>query len=721
MRSWPRTLFLWLSLVLLLGFAYSPVLSVGLLGSDYAVLARTAAAGPAEPWAASSPLGQASLRVSRALWGIVGPGPLGLAPAFLHRLENLVLLLLAALGGDRFVRRLLLPWIGSEQARSAGHTAALCFVFHPLCVYAVGSVAARGELLAVALGAWSAAAFLRGRQERRPTFSAAGLGLCVLGGFASSSVVGLPFVLTIAELFSAHRYRSLRVRLRTSLTTLLVFGAGALLHVVLAVGRDGLAGLPPWVQALRRAGDDGEAALLATRAVEKLGILVLPSNPHVWGIAGTALAGVLFLVAMQPALGAARTAPRLWGWLLFVWFSTLLGTELLHAHADVSARSFEAAGALLPSMAVMAVGLGISATAVSGLPRLLLPALVVGGYAALLHGCGLPWGRAGREVAAMRSDLLGARETYGRDVPILVVDPPARTQGLDPLGGALAELIDPRLVGEPDGGAAGSVRPVSREAFLAFTREPEFGALRRASVVVLTPLAGLAPRESPPPHGRRPILLTEPVPPAASALRTWRGDPRSPALDLDALAFEGLRIGAPAGTSIRGSEHVFWRSVGTEVRECSWPGTWLEALDQPAAVFDLGASLAWRLGGRVRLVWFEGELVRLTQASFLEHLPPVGAGGPESTDEDWLFEPPGGELVPRDARFALGLLDLAGLTYRELDVEQRRTGRLRVRGAVSQVAELFLGGGPVAWYLDCRVGDLTVARDRGRLTAEARD
>jgi len=54
----------------------------------------------------------------------------------------------------------------------------------------------------------------------------------------------------------------------------------------------------------------------ASNAASQLGLLILPGNPEVLGATGLVLAGAAFLLAMQPALLAARSAPRLWGWLL---------------------------------------------------------------------------------------------------------------------------------------------------------------------------------------------------------------------------------------------------------------------------------------------------------------------------------------------------------------------------------------------------------------------
>ena len=86
-------------------------------------------------------------------------------------------------------------------------------------------MAGRGPLGALAGGAWSAALFLRARQDREPGLLLTAAVFAALAAAASETVLALPLVLGATELMSAHRYRPLRIRLRTTITTVVVSGA----------------------------------------------------------------------------------------------------------------------------------------------------------------------------------------------------------------------------------------------------------------------------------------------------------------------------------------------------------------------------------------------------------------------------------------------------------------------------------------------------------------
>ena len=87
-----------------------------------------------------------------------------------------------------------------------------------VAVPAVASVAARGDLLALALGSAALALFLRGRQERRPRLVPPAIALVVLAGFASPLALLYAPVAAGLEYASARRYRPRAVRWRTAAT-----------------------------------------------------------------------------------------------------------------------------------------------------------------------------------------------------------------------------------------------------------------------------------------------------------------------------------------------------------------------------------------------------------------------------------------------------------------------------------------------------------------------
>ena len=294
-----RHAFALVGFVLLLTFAYSPLLQAGLLAPDMARLIDGTRAPD------TSILAGQSLALSAALHGVAPDSGAWL------RAENLLLYVVSALGLGLFTRRLLLPWCGSEPARAAAGCTALFFALHPLGTPAVASLASRGDLLALAFGTWSAALFLRGRQDRHYPLTGLALLLCLLAGACSQIALGLPFVLAVAELASAHRYRPLRVRVRTAATTLVVFALAASVETILDGISTGRAALPPSALALLDIdswSDLGDSLILG---IEKLGLLVLPANPLALGIAGTLLSGAIFLLAMQPRAGRRphRSAP----------------------------------------------------------------------------------------------------------------------------------------------------------------------------------------------------------------------------------------------------------------------------------------------------------------------------------------------------------------------------------------------------------------------------
>lgn len=706
---------------LFLVFAYSPLLSAGLVAEDYAAL-LSAEGAPAtshgEPDAVvqEKPLERGSLLLSRRLWGLSPAGSAGGGAALCLRLENLALLVAAAIGLGVYARRLLLPWSGSEQAKAAARAAAVFFALHPLAIPAVAEVDSRGDLLGLALATWSAAAFLRGRQDRRYPVTVLALVLCILAGFASDVALGLPLLLSASELASSHRYRPLRVRLRTALTTLVIFGGGASLELVLDVVRAGTAGLPPGVQALRGLTTTAAASDQLQVAVEKLGLLVLPANPEVLGVAGWALAGALFLLAMQPALVAARNAPRLWGWLLFGWCLALAASELLHADVRVTPRELSLARALLPSAAVMAVGLALGATALSGPKRPYVAWVVAFGYASLAHANALPWREAARAASRMRGDLISTLEEFGRDARILVLDPPGPVGGVEPVGDALAWLVHPELEGLDAARDPGPprVRGLTTAAFEALAREPEFDAMRESTaggpLVVLDPPRVAAPGAGDGKPVRERWLVPAPAPSETPA--RWNATLQSPVIDIQSLDYGALVVTAPRSSEPETLRVVSWTTRSDS--RGSHEGTWVDSGEVWTGVFDLGSSLAWLQSGAIRRMAFEEGTGSIVKADPQEDVPGLGAPPPGTRGADWVFPVPDAPLVTASAgrgRFVLGLLDLQTLHLCELPAAPTG-GELVVPGAVAEAARGKAEA--LVWILEYRIDGRVVARTRGR-------
>ena len=763
--------------------AYLPLFRAGLLAPDYELLLRAEAELPlASDALADRPrLGAALLpgpmpelealpRWSLTWAGSLATwreGPFGLqGRAALLRLVHVALLAVGALGVGALTRRFLEPWTGDEHARAAGWSAALLLSVHPLAAASVASVAARGELFALAFSGWAIASFLRSRQEKERGFTVLSLVLCALAGACSDVALGVPLLLAGAELLSSRRRRPQRTRLRTAATTFLVYGAATWLRAGIETWRGTGRLLPGFLDELR-GGVDAELVVRWTgRAIEKLGLFVLPSNPYVTEFFGFALAGAAFLLAVHPGLAAARSAPRLWGWVLWAWFLALCGSELLHLDVAVGHGDLARAPALLSSTAVMAVGLGVGSTALSGLRRVLYPGLVALGYAALAHANTLPWRGASQRVEELRIELQEVRERYGEEPSLLVLDPPVFLGGLRPIGESLDALSHPLLrssaagtSGEPFGDAAqrdtprGVVLGLSSPAFLSFADQPEFDALRAAGAVLLTaPQPGLAVPEDDAPGnapgnaagnaagalGNRVATRTAvalPPPQPSGRPLSWRGTLRSPNLDLEAARVVALLLRVPADARFAADEPVSWRAREQAFADGSRSGNWFRDELGDAAWFDVGSLLSWRLGDRIKRVWFEEGLSAVEEVSAVLAWPGLygpatapalrGAdlGGTSTSGQDsdpapdWVFPAPDApELLARfpEHGLRLRLLELRGLRISVWKVQRQPDGSLRVPGAAAFARTCR---GPLAWCLEAHVSGHVVARTEGRLEA----
>jgi len=710
-------------------YAYLPLLAAGPLGEDFPVLSgssrlafssgggrsgSTVVEVYAAPGAGFRPLAALSLGLSARLhaepegrWTASAVRPL--------RLENLALLGIAAFGLALFVRRGLLPWTGPEQARAAGFAAAVLCIVHPLCVAAVARVASRGDLLALALGAWGLAAFLRGRQRHEERKVGIAAFLCFCAGLASPAALLLPPILAFAEYSSARRHRRRAVRLRTATTTFVVFGTCVVLE---GVGRffvvQALGAPEPSASATGGVAPPQAVAL----GVEKLGVLLLPVNANgMLAVVGYGLAGLFVLFALQPAFVAARSAPRLWGRILFGWSLAVFFALAPDTAVRVVPSELGGAHVLLPASLVMAVGFGVASTALSGLRRVLLPLALGPAYAVLAHANAVPWVEASGRVDALRRELTAQAVASGWDTRFLIVDPPSSVAGLDAYRPALGALLDPAFRDAENVAALrgdGWVRGLELDALLAFTRQTEFTELRREGlVVVLSPAAlGLE---------RDVEFLSTLVPPPreSEGHRFWRQEGRTPpGLVLEALETRGLVVAALPDTRTDAPPILRWNASSRLVPEGEHLGVWLADEDGPMAVFDLGRSLAWLLGGRITPAWLPEPLTSIASGEFLEDVPAIDPPLHAETDgDDWVFGLWGERLsepLGEPAHWRLGLFDLAGLEYRELSVEIGSRGELRAAGAEREVLDLERKGrGPFVWYLDRRVGTQTVRRVEG--------
>ena len=711
----------WTLLLLgLVALVYAPLRSAMPVGDAPRVLATVASSsggdGMRELFGLArdgvGPLGAASLALSDRMWR--GDGTWEGGALAMLRAENLVLHLLAALGLGFFVRRLLEPWTSRDHAYAAGLAATFLFALHPFAPSAVVSPASRGDLLAAALVLLASAAFLRGRQRREPRLVTLSALAVLVAGLASELAWLVAPLLALAELVSARRSRAPGARQRTALTTLLVFGAlsgsGMLLALVLGLDpvpprlRAGLAMFDSWGGAW-----DGFAL-----GLERFGLLLFPINARGTGLFDFVALGLLLLLVLHPALGAARAAPRLWSTVLLGWFAGMLLAQVSVADLRVHPNDWTHARQLLAGAAVMSAGLAIAATAVSGRRRVVVPVLVVLGLGLLARADSDCQNRAGRPARRLQSDLVEALQRFSSARHLFVVDPPGLVRAHLSVAPDLGWLVHESLVGEaaPPGGTR--LRGLGADALRDLLLLPESDALREQGWVVDLPFAALGLDR---PLGERTALLLAPSS-GELGLRAWQNTGESPLLELDASAAKSLLASPPPGRPLVLPPLMRWRASGDPALPAGLEGTWIAGKAGPVAVFDLGRSLAWSFAGTVERIWLEGGVADPAEARLEPALPVLlGAEEPRVRGDDWVFELDAEAPTPfgLDQTFVLSLLDLASLRRVQIPAYLTADGELVAEDVEPLVRRMRRAdGGALSWSLEHRAAGRAIARVGGR-------
>lgn len=589
-----------------------------------------------------------SIGLSLRLWGTgAGDEPGALPVAFWYRFENFVWLVVAALGLWRFLWRIFRPWVGSDQATRASSAAAFLFVLHPLAVPSVAAVAGRADLMALAFGTWAAAAFLRGRQERHYTFVYTAAALTLLAGLCGQIALIIPFSMALAEVFSSYRYRPLAARLRTALVTFLIFTAVVQLNAAVVSLISGHGYYPVALVTLSRLGDLDGALRAAALSIEKIGVLLLPANMATLGLVGLFFAGLVGLVALQPALIAARTAPRLWGWTLFCWLCAVAVSLLFGVHERVRLDGLATATTLLPAAAALCGGFGLAATALPGLRRIGVPIALALGLSILANGNARAFERATDTFADTVAQL---RAGGGDEGVTLLLDAPRRVAGMDPIGRGLDWARHPLF--DPTGPWPSAPRTldVPLDAVGLVVRSQLWADWRTAGLRVGTVDA----------EGAWTIEALGPPPLGDDAL--------------DPAARRALRITSQEALG-EGALLHFLGSRREGVRA-------IERWDGPpgarTALLDLADGTDWLLAGAVERLWLEPQApdARLEP---LEDLPAfTGSIGAPAALDDGRFALGTLDASEREGSFEFRLLDLDTLETLALELEPDASGLLTV-------------------------------------------
>ncbi|MEM9802863.1 MAG: hypothetical protein AAGA20_21235 [Planctomycetota bacterium] len=729
--------------VLFAWYAHVPLLGAGFLGSDAAVLDDIDRAfeggGIDAAWSVDAlehrPLAAASLALSRSLHargGVYTPGDAGRL-----RLESLLILVIAAFGVRYAVIRAMRPWTGEDHARAAGAASGAFLMVHPLLVPVVAHLPARGDVVALAASAWSVAFLLRGRQERRAWQLALAFVLALVAAASSPTALLLVPLGFGLEFVAAHRHRPIATRLRTAVQVALGYGAALGLEALVRLGMRPSAGAdaptsPLDPEALLLGEPTGLAHSLAV-AAEKTGVVVLPVNTTGVGTVGYALAVLALLAALHPGFVAARAAPRLWGRLLGGWAVALVVLLALGARERTIPASLADAPGTLSLAVCMAVGLGTSASALSGARRTVLPFLAGGLYAMLTTGSGATIQEAAAQVGALHQSILDAARENEWSGAIVALDPPREVAGVR----ALSPEDDASLGSAPFVPRDSQPFPVlgiESESFWAVATEPWFRDLREQGVTVLLP-------PDPPDDANAPVasidksldrvargvvrpVVSLPAPRPATSLGDhgefgWVGEGVAPAgrrFDpFDAAAIVAIPPplapdGAPASTD----SLVRWTGSSELDVDASSRGVRVEGEGPEGEVaFDVGVELDWLLAGEVRSLWFTGDLRRASAVRVLRTPPSMPHGvTPRVVGDDWTFDVSGaGRLKPLGAakeEWVLWVVDPKSGESIQLAPRGAETGRLTVDGAA------IFHDRDVLWILDRRLGGVTVERARGR-------
>ncbi len=620
----------------------------------------------------------AALRVYEAL-GLAGTD----AQLEAVRAMGMLLVLVLALAAASVARRVLRPYTTESVAQAAGEASAVYVAAHPFVVAAAARPKAHADLLACALVALSLAILLRARQLRRPVHLTQAAVYAVVAAALSPVARVLPLLYGLLEYGAGPRPRPLWSRVRAAGTA---FASAALLVVLGEFAAHALSQSLGWSEQRLWSG----GSLL--RWIETLGFVLFPAHSSA-GVAGAVAAALVWLVALEPLLRAARSAPRLWGKLALAAFLTVI-VALPWAVGPHAAGRVDGSEHLLAAGAATAVALAIAATAISGLRRTLLPLCGAVALATLARGATLDM-----VAAARAADQLGRNlAAQGAGVAeLLVLEPPREAAGFALWRHSVAERVPP---------GAARTRIVEERA-LPWLCAGERGALLRKQ--------GLAISRT----GEESLRL--PWAEGLAAGVVWRSDGRSPLVDLDPWLAQRVRVLPLPGVSLDEAPVMGWRGVDEGGATGRLSGVWGLVDGAPVALFDMALRPDWTSARTVRRVWFEAPLTSLKSAE-VQAAPFYTCSDPRVEGDDWVIDAveeswqPSPSAAPHSPETVLvRLLSQESLVWFEREAlrDAAGAGLWRVRGLQRDMERAVPAGEAYDWWIERIVGATVVAGSSG--------
>lgn len=647
-----RASLVWLAICASLALTQSPLWTSGLLPGDR--------------------LDPSGGSVLHSAWLELGAGPA--AHLVFLRCVGLLLVWVLALACASVARRILRPFASEEVAQAAGDATTIYIAAHPFVVSAAARPGGHDLLFAMTLAALALGQLLLARQARtrgRLAFAAA----CVIVAAAISPAArAVPLLAGLLEYGAGPRPRT---GARRWSATLLVVGASIL--AVLVGEQLGAALVAPASHDTKA--DATMLAWFAAAGQALFPVLAGKSAAH------AVLAALVWLVALEPLLRAARSAPRLWGRLALAALIAVVAT-LPFKDGPPRPGALDGVEALAPAAAAAALALSIATTAIGGLRRTLLP-LIGGACLGLLARAAT----SDMAAAARAADDLERRLAQeARGVAELLCVPPRReTHGFALWQDDFAERAR---------GLSARVRSIDERCLPWLERGALAQELAREGARVVR-LDGT---------GRALV-----PPPARGEALVWRGEGRSPLVDLDPRSLHSVRVLPLPGTSPTEEPWMGWRAAEDGGSAGRVAGVWGLVEGELVALFDLRRDEAWNRAGVVRRVWFEMPLASIKSAE-LRAESPWRIDAPRVEGDDWVLDHVDQSWRPLSGapRLVVRVLGEQGLAWIERDLASS-DGAWRASGLEAEVRRRLAPGEAAWWWIERMVGERVVAEGSGRL------